>query len=148
MASAPIHPTPGRTNSGGFKTSDGTLYVSQPVRDKKSKKLRALITFAPRKSHFDTTNETSGTNEFRVSCRSEFCTYSDTDPPPLRVSSLFSGYPCSSSLSEPMSLLSKQPALHSILPLPPCSQEMLSLWPLATLFSFCPLGCVCRSQRP
>lgn len=63
----PNHPVPGRTNSGGFKTSDGTLYVSKPVRDKKSKKLRALITFAPRKSHFDTTNEMSGTNEFRVS---------------------------------------------------------------------------------
>jgi len=59
-------PVPGRTNSGGFKTSEGTLYVSQPVRSKSSKKLRALITFAPRKSHFDTTNESSGANEFRV----------------------------------------------------------------------------------
>jgi sterol O-acyltransferase len=60
-------PIAGRTNSGGFKTTDGTLYVSKPFRSKSSKKLRALITFAPRKSHFDTTNESSGTNEFRVS---------------------------------------------------------------------------------
>lgn len=59
-------PRPRRTNSGGFKTSEGTLYVSQPFRSKSSKKLRALITFAPRKSHFDTTNESSGANEFRV----------------------------------------------------------------------------------
>ena len=60
-------PAAGRTSSGGFKTTDGTIYVSQPFRTKSSKKLRALITFAPRKSHFDTTNESSGTNEFRVS---------------------------------------------------------------------------------
>jgi len=56
-----------RTVSGGFKTSEGTLYVSKPFRSKSSKTLRAMITFAPRKSHFDTTNESSGTNEFRVS---------------------------------------------------------------------------------
>ncbi|KAF8659903.1 hypothetical protein AX16_001787 [Volvariella volvacea WC 439] len=56
---------PTRTASGGFKTSDGTLYVSKPFRSKSSNKLRALITFAPRKSHFDISNETSGTNEFR-----------------------------------------------------------------------------------
>lgn len=55
-----------RTLSGGFKTSEGTLYVSKPYRSKSSKKLRALITFAPRKSHFDISNESSGTNEFRV----------------------------------------------------------------------------------
>jgi len=59
------HHRPSRSFSGGFKTSDGTLYVSQPYRSKSSKKLRALITFAPRKSHFDTNNESSGTNEFR-----------------------------------------------------------------------------------
>ncbi|KAG6919522.1 hypothetical protein DXG01_005112 [Tephrocybe rancida] len=58
-------PLSNRTNSGGFKTSRGTLYVSKPYRSKSTKKLRALITFAPRKSHFDITNETSGTNEFR-----------------------------------------------------------------------------------
>ncbi|KAF7964512.1 hypothetical protein HWV62_6375, partial [Athelia sp. TMB] len=61
----PVTPSIGRTNSGGFKTTDGTLYVSKPFRSKSSKKLRALITFAPRKSHFDTTNESSGANEFR-----------------------------------------------------------------------------------
>lgn len=66
-ASAPVAPSIGRTQSGGFKTTDGTLYVSQPFRSKTSKKMRALITFAPRKSHFDTTNESSGANEFRVS---------------------------------------------------------------------------------
>ncbi|KAG6833002.1 hypothetical protein H0H87_012588 [Tephrocybe sp. NHM501043] len=58
-------PLSNRTNSGGFKTSGGTLYVSKPYRSKSTKKLRALITFAPRKSHFDITNESSGTNEFR-----------------------------------------------------------------------------------
>jgi len=64
-SSTPTVRAAGRTNSGGFKTTDGTIYVSQPFRTKSSKKLRALITFAPRKSHFDTTNELSGTNEFR-----------------------------------------------------------------------------------
>ena len=59
-----------RTASGGFKTSEGTLYVSKPYRSKSSKKLRALITFAPRQSHFDINNESSLTNEFRV--RSHF----------------------------------------------------------------------------
>ncbi|TFK39815.1 MBOAT, membrane-bound O-acyltransferase family-domain-containing protein [Crucibulum laeve] len=56
---------PIRTASGGFETSEGTLYVSKPYRSKSSKKLRALITFAPRKSAFDINNERSGTNEFR-----------------------------------------------------------------------------------
>ncbi|EGN96816.1 hypothetical protein SERLA73DRAFT_58578 [Serpula lacrymans var. lacrymans S7.3] len=54
-----------RTQSGGFRTTEGTLYVSKPFRSKSSKKLRAMITFAPRKSAFDTTNEFSGANEFR-----------------------------------------------------------------------------------
>ncbi|KIJ20887.1 hypothetical protein PAXINDRAFT_165717 [Paxillus involutus ATCC 200175] len=54
-----------RTDSGRFSTTAGTLYVSRPFRSKSSKKLRAMITFEPRKSHFDTTNESSGTNEFR-----------------------------------------------------------------------------------
>ncbi|KAG7445002.1 uncharacterized protein BT62DRAFT_970207 [Guyanagaster necrorhizus] len=54
-----------RTASGGFETQDGTLYVSKPFRSRTSKKLRALITFAPRNSHFDTNNELSGSNEFR-----------------------------------------------------------------------------------
>ncbi|KAL0953816.1 hypothetical protein HGRIS_004996 [Hohenbuehelia grisea] len=61
-ASAPVA---SRTTSGGFKTSEGTLYVSKPYRSKTSKKLRALITFAPRESTFDTNNARSSTNEFR-----------------------------------------------------------------------------------
>jgi hypothetical protein len=52
--------------SGGFETSTGTLYVSKPYRSTTSKKLRALITFAPRKSVFDINNDRSSTNEFRV----------------------------------------------------------------------------------
>ncbi|KAK0214773.1 MBOAT, membrane-bound O-acyltransferase family-domain-containing protein [Armillaria fumosa] len=58
-------PVTSRTASGGFETQDGTLYVSKPFRSRTSKKLRALITFAPRNSHFDTNNELSGSNEFR-----------------------------------------------------------------------------------
>ncbi|KAJ7091421.1 MBOAT, membrane-bound O-acyltransferase family-domain-containing protein [Mycena belliarum] len=54
-----------RTDSGGFATSEGTIYVSKPFRSKTSKKLRAMITFAPRQSHFDINNESSGANEFR-----------------------------------------------------------------------------------
>ncbi|KAJ7116070.1 MBOAT, membrane-bound O-acyltransferase family-domain-containing protein [Mycena epipterygia] len=54
-----------RTNSGGFATPEGTIYVSKPFRSKSSKKLRAMITFAPRQSHFDINNEASGANEFR-----------------------------------------------------------------------------------
>ncbi|KAF9454320.1 MBOAT-domain-containing protein [Macrolepiota fuliginosa MF-IS2] len=49
----------------GFNTTEGTLYVSKPYRSKNSRKLRALITFTPRKSAFDTNNEASGVNEFR-----------------------------------------------------------------------------------
>ncbi|KAJ3999944.1 MBOAT, membrane-bound O-acyltransferase family-domain-containing protein [Lentinula boryana] len=49
----------------GFKTSDGTLYVSKPFKSRSSKKLRALITFAPRQSAFDINNENSVANEFR-----------------------------------------------------------------------------------
>ncbi|KXN87421.1 putative sterol O-acyltransferase 1 [Leucoagaricus sp. SymC.cos] len=48
-----------------FNSTEGTLFVSKPYRSKDSRKLRALITFTPRKSVFDTTNETSGVNEFR-----------------------------------------------------------------------------------
>jgi hypothetical protein len=55
-----------RTASGGFSTPEGTIYVSKPFRSKSSKKLRAMITFAPRQSHFDINNEQSGSNEFRV----------------------------------------------------------------------------------
>ncbi|KAJ7224178.1 MBOAT, membrane-bound O-acyltransferase family-domain-containing protein [Mycena pura] len=54
-----------RTDSGGFVTPEGTIYVSKPFRSKSSKKLRAMISFAPRESHFDINNKASGTNEFR-----------------------------------------------------------------------------------
>ncbi|KAG1888932.1 MBOAT, membrane-bound O-acyltransferase family-domain-containing protein [Suillus fuscotomentosus] len=54
-----------RTEDGGFSTTEGTIHVSKPFRSRSTKKLRAMITFEPRKTHFDTTNETSGTNEFR-----------------------------------------------------------------------------------
>lgn len=60
-------PVAERTPSGGFKTSDGTIYVSKPYRSKSSKKLRALVTFTPRESVFDINNQRSGSNEFRVS---------------------------------------------------------------------------------
>ncbi|KIM44708.1 hypothetical protein M413DRAFT_442663 [Hebeloma cylindrosporum] len=51
--------------SGGFETSTGTIYVSKPYRSTGSKKLRALITFAPRNSAFDINNDSSSANEFR-----------------------------------------------------------------------------------
>ena len=53
-----------RTRSGGFQTNEGTLYVSKPFRSGKSKKARAVISFVPRHSTFD--SPISGTNEFRV----------------------------------------------------------------------------------
>ncbi|KAJ3544713.1 hypothetical protein NM688_g5710 [Phlebia brevispora] len=53
-----------RTASGGIQTSQGTIYVSKPMRSS-SKKLRAMVAFTPRKSHFDLANERSGANEFR-----------------------------------------------------------------------------------
>ncbi|EMD39091.1 hypothetical protein CERSUDRAFT_81871 [Gelatoporia subvermispora B] len=49
----------------GFQTSEGTLYVSKPFRSSETQKLRAMITFQPRKSHFDINNESSNVNEFR-----------------------------------------------------------------------------------
>ncbi|EIN09521.1 hypothetical protein PUNSTDRAFT_66632 [Punctularia strigosozonata HHB-11173 SS5] len=54
-----------RTPSGGFSTTNGTLYVSKPFRSRTSKKMRAMVSFAPRKSAFDIQNEQSITNEFR-----------------------------------------------------------------------------------
>lgn len=54
-----------RTEDGGFATTEGTLHVSKPFKSRSTKKFRAMITFEPRKTHFDTTNEASGTNEFR-----------------------------------------------------------------------------------
>lgn len=58
-----------RKRADGFNTTEGTLSVSKPYRTKDSRKLRALITFTPRKSAFDINNEASGMNEFRVSDR-------------------------------------------------------------------------------
>lgn len=59
-------PNIGRISGGGIETTDGTLYVSKPFRSGTSKKLRAMISFVPRTSHFDTNNLSSGANEFRV----------------------------------------------------------------------------------
>ena len=56
-----------RSESGTFETEQGTLYVSKPYRSKTTKKLRALVAFAPRTSHFDLSNAASGQDEFRVS---------------------------------------------------------------------------------
>ncbi|KAF9563111.1 hypothetical protein CPC08DRAFT_721820 [Agrocybe pediades] len=69
MAKEPLAATAYKAR-GGYETSSGTLYVSKPYRSKTSKKLRALITFAPRKSVFDITNDTSSSNEFRTYVRS------------------------------------------------------------------------------
>ncbi|KAG5654358.1 hypothetical protein H0H81_003816 [Sphagnurus paluster] len=66
MGDPSVTPSTGLTDNTAFKTSEGTLYVSKPYRSKSSKKLRAMITFTPRKSHFDISNESSGTNEFRI----------------------------------------------------------------------------------
>ncbi|KDQ61746.1 hypothetical protein JAAARDRAFT_31224 [Jaapia argillacea MUCL 33604] len=64
-ASANEHgrPLSDRTASGGFKTNDGTLYLSKPFTSFKSKKRKAVITFVPRKSVFE--KEGTGANEFR-----------------------------------------------------------------------------------
>ncbi|KAI0339433.1 MBOAT-domain-containing protein [Trametopsis cervina] len=51
--------------SGGIETPQGTIYVSKPVRSGTNRKLRAMISFSPRKSVFDISNERSTTNEFR-----------------------------------------------------------------------------------
>lgn len=52
--------------SDEFNATEGTLSFSKPYRSKNSRKLRALVTFTPRKSVFDISNEASGMNEFRV----------------------------------------------------------------------------------
>jgi sterol O-acyltransferase len=44
---------------------DGTIHVSEPFLTPRSKKLRALIAFTPRVSHFDSGNTHSVSNEFR-----------------------------------------------------------------------------------
>ncbi|KAJ7782059.1 MBOAT, membrane-bound O-acyltransferase family-domain-containing protein [Mycena maculata] len=65
MEKIPVPSVTTRTNSGGFSTPEGTIYVSKPFRSKSSKKLRAMVAFVPRPSHFDINNESSGANEFR-----------------------------------------------------------------------------------
>ncbi|ESK96525.1 sterol o-acyltransferase [Moniliophthora roreri MCA 2997] len=64
----PIDNSPPVSNpqSTGFKTSDGTIYVSKTFRSKSApQNRRALITFVPRQSVFDINNEASTTNQFR-----------------------------------------------------------------------------------
>ncbi|KAF7309847.1 O-acyltransferase [Mycena indigotica] len=65
MATLPVPPAPSRTPSGGYALPEGTYYISKPFRSRSSKKLRAMVAFAPRESHFDINNPTSGANEFR-----------------------------------------------------------------------------------
>ncbi|KAI1793521.1 MBOAT-domain-containing protein [Ganoderma leucocontextum] len=45
--------------------AQGAVYVSQPYRSSAQNKLRAMVTFAPRKSLFDISNESSTSNQFR-----------------------------------------------------------------------------------
>ncbi|PCH44439.1 MBOAT-domain-containing protein [Wolfiporia cocos MD-104 SS10] len=58
-------PTLSRNQSIDFQTPEGTVHVSRSFRSSRTNKLRAMITFSPRKSHFDISNESSGANEFR-----------------------------------------------------------------------------------
>ncbi|TCD71824.1 hypothetical protein EIP91_003167 [Steccherinum ochraceum] len=62
---AHIPPHAVRQSSGAIETDKGTIYVSKPFRSGTSKKLKAMITFTPRKSHFDIENDSSRRNEFR-----------------------------------------------------------------------------------
>ncbi|EKM50488.1 uncharacterized protein PHACADRAFT_178226 [Phanerochaete carnosa HHB-10118-sp] len=59
--------TPSFSSRTQFTTAilEGTIYVSKPMRSGGSKKLRAMVSFSPRKSAFDISNEKSFTNEFR-----------------------------------------------------------------------------------
>src|SRR5882757_8258393 len=41
------------SEDGRFATTEGTIYVSKPFRSRTTKKLRAMITFEARKTHFD-----------------------------------------------------------------------------------------------
>ncbi|PIL25136.1 hypothetical protein GSI_13025 [Ganoderma sinense ZZ0214-1] len=51
--------------SASSVVAHGAVYVSPPYRSSAQKKLRAMVTFAPRKSLFDISNETSTSNQFR-----------------------------------------------------------------------------------
>lgn len=122
--------------NGGFQTSTGTLYVSKPYRSKASKKLRALITFTPRKSVFDINNEDTTSNEFRVSlirCYSH-TTQSHSNRPYCRASSHSSGYQYSYSAFRHMCAVSRPAVDHSTYNSRPCSLKMPSHLHGATLF--------------
>jgi hypothetical protein len=141
-----------RTDSGRFSTTAGTLYVSRPFRSKSSKKLRAMITFEPRKSHFDTTNESSGTNEFRVGNVSRphsyaSCAKVNHDALYIRASLPFSGSPFFYSRSKPTSPLLKQMGTPSPLPSPLCSPATPSLSRSPTVSSSLPLPFASHLQR-
>jgi len=82
------------SEGGKFATTEGTIYVSKPFRSRSTKKLRAVITFEPRKTHFDTTNEASGSNEFRVRLLRYRASPLETNLFPGRVSLRFSGCHC------------------------------------------------------
>jgi hypothetical protein len=96
-----------RTEDGGFTTTEGTLRVSKPFRSRSTKKLRAMVTFEPRKTHFDTTNEASGTNEFRVRLLRWRRARLELNTSLARVSSRFSGCHCFCSRYRLMSVASK-----------------------------------------
>ena len=65
MSSSPGAPVSLNGSTPSAASGTGTLYVSQPYRSSATNKLRAMVTFAPRKSHFDISNEASTANEFR-----------------------------------------------------------------------------------
>lgn len=127
-------------------SAEGTLYVSKPFRSKSAKKFRALITFKPRKSHFDMSNESSGSNEFRVGAGSLPCRGRDLTAF-ARGSSHSSGCPSSSLRFRPSFPPSKQTDMRYRLLLLPCSLGM----PLSSLCptpsSFSPLLSVYHLQR-
>ncbi|CCM02576.1 uncharacterized protein FIBRA_04679 [Fibroporia radiculosa] len=60
-----IPPALSRDPSIDIQIPEGTVHVSRPFRSFRTRKLRTMITFSPRKSHFDITNERTGSNEFR-----------------------------------------------------------------------------------
>ena len=51
--------------SASSVVAHGAVYVSPPYRSSAQNKLRAMVTFAPRKSLFDISNESSTSNQFR-----------------------------------------------------------------------------------
>lgn len=137
---------PANTMSSDY-SAEGTLYVSKPFRSKSAKRLRALITFKPRKSHFDTTNESSGSNEFRVGTsriRAVVVTILTTF---ARGSSRSSGCLSSSSLFRLSFPPLKQTDMRCRSLLPPCSLAMPLSSHYLTPSSSLPLPFVCHLQR-